>query len=105
MATFKASFQDNSSASFTANFIASKNGHFNATFGNTQVIETGDKFFAYTQLAPASIWEIPHPLNKYPSVTVVDSGGSVVVGEVEYVDAHKIIITFQAEFSGKAYLN
>ena len=105
MATFNATFTDNSSASFTANFIGSERGHFNATFGNTQIIETGDKFYAYTQLAPASIWEIPHPLNKYPSVTVVDSGGNVVVGEVEYINAHKIILTFNAEFSGKAYLN
>lgn len=64
-----------------------------------------DKFFEYSQTAPSSKWFINHPLNKFPSVTVVDSGGSVVIGDIEYVDNSNIIITFNATFSGKAYLN
>lgn len=65
----------------------------------------GDKFFEYEQMTPEDQWRIVHPLDKFPSVTVVDSGGNVVVGDVEYVDKATIVLTFQSAFSGKAYLN
>ena len=65
----------------------------------------GDKFFTFTQMAPASQWEISHPLDKFPSVTVVDSGGSVVIGDILYIDNSSIVITFTGAFSGTAYLN
>ena len=65
----------------------------------------GDKFFAFSQMTPSDEWQIEHPLKKFPSVTVVDSAGSVVIGDIEYIDDANIIITFQSAFSGKAYLN
>ena len=65
----------------------------------------GDKFFAFSQMTPSDRWEIAHPLDKYPSVTIVDSAGSIVIGDVDYIDNKTIIITFQSAFSGKAYLN
>ena len=64
-----------------------------------------DKFYVFTQMAPASQWNISHPLDKFPSITVVDSGGSVVIGDVLYIDNSNIIITFNSAFSGIAYLN
>ena len=48
---------------------------------------------------------INHNLGKYPSITVIDSGGSEVIGEVEYVDTNNVTLTFSAAFSGKAFLN
>jgi hypothetical protein len=54
---------------------------------------------------PAALWDVIHPLNKRPSVTVVDSAGSVVVGAVEYLSDSEIQITFSAAFAGLAYLN
>ena len=65
----------------------------------------GDKFFLFKQNVPSDVWEIKHNLNKYPSVTVVDSGESVVVGEVTYIDNNNLVISFIGSFSGKAYLN
>lgn len=65
----------------------------------------GDKAYVYIQSSAANVWVITHNLNKYPSVTVVDSAGSVVVGEVVYNNANKVTITFIGSFSGKAYLN
>lgn len=65
----------------------------------------GDKEFVFTQSVASATWEIQHDMNKYPAVTVVDTGGNVVVGEVVYNDQDKITITFSAAFSGKAYLN
>nr|DAO19807.1 MAG TPA: hypothetical protein [Caudoviricetes sp.] len=65
----------------------------------------GDKEFVFTQSVASATWEIQHDMDKYPAVTVVDTGGNVVVGEVVYNDQNKITITFSAAFSGKAYLN
>lgn len=64
-----------------------------------------DKTFVYNQATSSDVWEIEHNLDKYPSVTVVDSGGSVVVGEIVYIDKNNIRITFTSAFSGKAYFN
>ena len=37
----------------------------------------GDKNFIYNQNTPSATWEITHTLSKYPSVSVVDSAGTV----------------------------
>lgn len=61
--------------------------------------------FVYEQIASSNIWNVTHPLDKYPAVTVVDTGGNIVVGEVFYISTSLLTITFSSEFSGKAYLN
>jgi hypothetical protein len=48
---------------------------------------------------------ITHNLDKYPSVTIVDSGFTVVYGEIEYLSKNQLEITFTNPFSGEAYLN
>ena len=68
------------------------------------VVET-DKNFVYEQGMPSSIWNVNHSLNKFPSVTAVDSAGSVVTGQVEHIDLNNIRITFNASFSGSAFIN
>nr|DAO21873.1 MAG TPA: hypothetical protein [Caudoviricetes sp.] len=69
--------------------------------------ETGesDKSFVFTQSVAAAKWEIQHNLDKYPSVSIVDSAGTEVVGDVQYIDKNNIVILFTAPFSGKAYMN
>ena len=61
--------------------------------------------FTHNQLSPEKEWNVVHNLNKFPSVNIVDSGGSVVLGEIQYIDENQITITFTSGFSGKAYLN
>lgn len=61
--------------------------------------------FTHIQIAPSKIWSINHNLNKRPSVTIVDSAGSVVIGDVQYIDDNNIKITFSSAFSGNVYLN
>ena len=61
--------------------------------------------FVFSQLTPASTWSIAHPLNKKPSVTIVDSAGRMVFGEVSYVSTSLLTVSFAAAFSGEAYLN
>ena len=64
-----------------------------------------DKNFVFTQATASAEWEIAHGMNKYPSVTIVDSGNNVVIGDVQYVDLNNVTVKFSSAFSGKAYLN
>lgn len=66
---------------------------------------SGDTTYVHVQLAPLSTWNVVHNLGKYPSVMVVDSADSVVVGEIQYIDANSLTITFSSAFGGKAYIN
>jgi len=61
--------------------------------------------FIFTQGSPSNTWNITHTLNKFPSVSVVDSANNEVEGDVHFVDQNNITITFSSSFSGKAYLN
>ena len=65
----------------------------------------GDKYYVHEQGIASNEWHIKHNLNKHPSVTIVDSAGNEVIGQVHYVDLNNVIITFTSQFSGKAYLN
>jgi hypothetical protein len=67
--------------------------------------EVKDKHYVYNQAVASQTWNVNHNLNKYPSVTVVDSAGTMVIGEVNYVDKDNLIIKFSAGFSGTVYLN
>jgi|TARA_R110000744_G_scaffold348596_1_gene454176 hypothetical protein len=66
---------------------------------------SGDKHYTHNQTSSLATWPITHNLGKFPSVTVVDSANTVVVGEIEMININEIEITFSAGFSGKAYLN
>ncbi len=79
--------------------------------GNTVVV-TGviggvslDSNYVYTQSAPSATWVVNHNLNKYCSVTVVDSADNTVVGEVLYNSLNQVTLTFAGAFSGKAFFN
>lgn len=64
-----------------------------------------DLNYIHDQIAPSKTWIITHNLGKFPSVTVVDTANNVVVGSIEYISESQLIVSFIAEFSGKAYLN
>ncbi len=64
-----------------------------------------DKNFVYTQGAASDIWEVTHNLNKYCSVSVIDSAGTEVFGNVNYDSINRVTITFSAPFSGQAFFN
>jgi len=68
-------------------------------------ISKTDSFFTFTQDSPSAVWNIQHNLEKFPSVTVIDSADDVVYGNTTYVDENNLTINFSAPFSGKAYLN
>ena len=74
------------------------------TFANTALTRP-DKFFTFVQSGASATWTIQHNLEKFPSVTVIDSANNVVYGNTTYTDENNLIINFSAPFSGKAYLN
>lgn len=61
--------------------------------------------YTHNQTSPASTWIIIHNMGFFPQVTVVDSTGEQVEGEVDYIDANTVNVTFSSAFSGKAYLS
>ena len=65
----------------------------------------GDKTYVHNQVIAAKTWYITHNLYKQPSVTIVDSGGNSIVGDVEYTTLNTLVCKFSSPFSGKAYLN
>jgi hypothetical protein len=79
----------------------------NAVYDRVEQIVAGgaDKTFTFVQGLPSNTWNVNHNLNKYPSVTVIDSANTVVIGNVEYTDPNNLIITFSGAFSGRAELN
>ena len=89
-----------------------------STTGYSKILTTDGNTIAWTnatwihdQGAASATWTINHNLNRYPSVTVVDSGGNVVIGTIVYNTTNRLTITFFTEdddgaaFDGKAYLN
>ena len=69
------------------------------------VIHSADKNYIHKQSNAADQWTIVHNLGKYPSITVVDSAGTVVVGEIVLQTTEQAVISFNGAFSGKAYCN
>ena len=65
----------------------------------------GAPTFQFTQGVPATTWNIQHNLSKFPSITVIDTGNTVVNGEYTYTDNNNVVLNFSAAFAGKAYLN
>ena len=65
----------------------------------------GDKTYTHTQTTPAMKWTVQHNLGKFPSCTITDSAGTVVIGEVKHMDKNTVEIVFSAQFAGKAFLN
>lgn len=64
-----------------------------------------ERTYRHVQGVAATVWTITHNLACRPSVTVVDSVGALVVGQVEYLDDNNVRLTFSAAFGGEAYLN
>lgn len=79
-----------------------------ASFGTPGVateVVIPDLAYAHTQGTASATWTINHNLDFYPNITVVDSGGTIVEGEISYTSRNQVVLTFSASFSGKAYLS
>jgi cytoskeletal protein RodZ len=61
--------------------------------------------YVFNQNTPSATWTIEHNLTAYPSVTVIDSAGTYVIGNIEYISNNVLRLTFSAAFAGQALLN
>lgn len=68
-------------------------------------VSLGDKSYTHNQETASAVWEVTHNLGKHPAVTVVDSAGTEVIGEVDYTSSNTCVLRFQAPFNGKAFFN
>lgn len=77
----------------------------NEYYGVARSVVNEDKTYKHTQSVSSSTWVVEHNLNKYPSVTVQDSAGSIVIGEITYNNKNTVTLTFSGAFSGEAHFN
>lgn len=84
--------------------VVSGDPQTSATVASTTAI-VNQVTYVHTQGSASSSWTITHNLGRRPSVTIVDSGGNVQIGEVLYTSDNEITVSFAAAFGGYAYLN
>lgn len=63
-----------------------------------------DKNFTQ-EFGPASSVTVNHNLAKYPAVTVMDSAGDEVEGDIAFTSANSLTVSFSAPFSGTVTCN
>jgi len=68
-------------------------------------IDVADLNYVHNQTEASDEWVIVHNLNKYPAVSIIDSAGDEVEGNVHYDSLNQITITFVGSFKGTATLN
>lgn len=61
--------------------------------------------YEHTQGSASTSWAITHNLGFKPNVTVVDSAGNIVEGEISYTNSNTLTVSFASAFSGKAYIS
>lgn len=74
------------------------------SFASVAARLANDNYF-FTQSTPSTVWNIPHNLGRYPSVSTIDSSGNLMYGAVQYTSLNTITITFGAAISGSASLS
>lgn len=60
--------------------------------------------FRWTQTVPATVWVIAHGQDSFPAVSVIDPLNTELFGQVDYVDADNLTITFSTPQTGTAFL-
>lgn len=73
--------------------------------GDNGEVLYADLSYIHIQSVASTTWTISHGLQFIPSITVVDSAGTVVEGSYNYPDANTVVASFSGAFSGKAYLS
>jgi len=64
---------------------------------------TSSGFYRHSQVIPSTTWLFTHDLQYPASITTVDSAGTVLYGDVAYLDDFNIQIDFAFPTAGYAY--
>ena len=86
-----------------SSFFASWNIHLAGDKG--AVGATGGSY-VHNQSSSASVWTVTHNLGYFPGgISVIDSGESIVVGDVTHTSISQFTVSFSTSFSGKVYVS
>jgi hypothetical protein len=88
---------------YASNGVISLDGYY--IFSEFVDAATGDKNYVHPQDQASAIWTVQHNLNKFPSVTSVNTNNIEMYGEVVFNDLNSLTINFSAAFSGQAFIN
>lgn len=76
---------------------------------STQTVSVAPSYqqvaYTHNQNGVSNEWVIPHNLGFYPNVTIQDSTGTIVEGEITYTNTNNLTVHFSSAFSGYAYLS
>ena len=73
--------------------------------GDSSSSNVNDKNYVYEWATLESSVTVNHNLGKFPSVTIVDTAGSEIIGDITYVNENSVTLSFSAPMRGKAYFN
>ena len=98
------------STSVDIDLSKSSTGYAKTLVTDGERISWSNATYIHTQSTTSNTWTITHNLNRFPSVTVIDSADTVVQGTIVYNSANQLTVTFFSgtdalAFQGKAYLN
>jgi len=65
----------------------------------------GPLSYVHTQGTVSATWMVEHNLGWFPNVTVIDSAGSTVEGDIAHLGNDSLTISFSGAFTGTAYLS
>ena len=86
-----------------SSFFASWNIHLAGDKGATGA--TGGSY-VHNQSSSSSLWTVTHNLGYYPGgISVIDSGESIVVGDVTHTSISQFTVSFSTSFTGKVYVS
>lgn len=72
----------------------------------TNVVSNGNNAFAFTQSDASDVWQINHNLGFNPNVTILDSNGVTIEGDVRYtINNQQVTIYFSQAIIGQAFLS
>lgn len=62
----------------------------------------GGSAYTHVQGSPSATWTVTHGLGRYASVTIIDSTGAEVEGEIQHDSVDACTLRFSSAFSGRA---
>lgn len=68
-------------------------------------IQGGDKHYRHEQGIASTQWAVNHGLNKVPAISVLDTGGTNIEGDIIPVDLNTVRLVFSHPFTGTAFCN
>ena len=86
-----------------SSFFASWNIHLAGDKGDDG---TPGGSYVHTQSSASSTWTVTHSLGYYPGgISVIDSGETIVIGDVTHTNINTFTVSFSTAFSGKVYVS